>query len=90
MAKKGWPYLWGPVAVVAVAGKKVAVDVVEVEEGSRTSLSPADVRSAMPQTTYAIRRVVGGRERGGVVIPLSDVEQGDRQMMRRKWTERDG
>ncbi|CEI41352.1 unnamed protein product [Fusarium venenatum] len=47
MAKKGWPYLWGPVA--AVAGKKVAVEDVEVEEGSRTSLSPAVVRSAMPR-----------------------------------------
>lgn len=65
MAKKGWSYLWGPVAVVAVAGKKVAVDVVEVEEGSRTSLSPADVRSAMPRRPTPSGRQWAGASAAG-------------------------
>jgi hypothetical protein len=71
MAKKGWPYLWGPVA--AVAGKKVAVEVVEVE-GSRTSLSPADVRSAMPRRPTPSGRQWAGASAAGPWF-LSEVEK---------------
>lgn len=40
-------YLWGPAVAVADALG---------EEGRRTSLSAADVRSAMPRRRYAMRR----------------------------------
>jgi hypothetical protein len=55
---KGWPYLWGPRDAAAVE-ESLAVEVDEVE-GSRTSLSPADFRSAMPR-----RPTPSGRQRAG-------------------------
>lgn len=58
----------------------MAVEVVEVE-GSRTSLSPADVRSAMPR-----RPTPSGRQRAGAgaagSLFLSESREGDEQMTR--------
>lgn len=65
---KGLPYLWEPGDTAAADGKVAAEgedEVIEVE-GSRASLSPADVRSAMPKlpTTPSGGQRAGAGRRG--------------------------